>query len=372
VTPAHAGSGRSVATANQGVCVRTFLLVQAVAALLAAPALRAQSLLYRSPNLSGDWVPDAGVVQFNLVHRFNVSPAPARVVTNFPTFTLAAGLGRALGLGYRFATKSQIAGGSSTNESEVFARWRFRGGPEGSEGLSASVTPAYNFRAGSVDGELAADYTRGPLTVLGGVRELGKAFGGSRAQTALAGGAVVRINRYVALAGDYARPLGGDTTAAWSFGIHVLIPGSPHSFALEVSNVASNTYQGSSRGLDVPAFRRLVGFEFTIPLHLSRFGGWFHPGRSEGADLGATGPAAAVVPVAAMRFASDTTRIAAGQIVRWVNRDPVEHTVSFDGEGPPSGSIPVHGSYAVRFDRPGTYPYLCTLHPFMRGVVVVR
>lgn len=352
--------------------MRAFLLVQAVTALAAARALSAQSLLYRSPNLSGDWVPDAGVVQFNLVHRFNVSPAPARVVTNFPTFTFAAGLGRKVGVGYRFATKSQIAGGSSTNESEVFVRWRFRGGAEGSDGLSASLTPAYNLRAKSVDGELAASYTRGPLTVLGGVRELGKAFGGTRAQTALAGGAVVRVNRYVALAGDYARPLGGDTTAAWSFGIHVLIPGSPHSFALQVSNVASNTYQGSSRGLALSSIKRLYGFEFTIPLHLSRFGGWFHPGRASGADLGATGSAAAVVPVAAMRFGSDTTRIAAGQVVRWVNRDPVDHAISFGGEGPAAGTIPAHGSYAVRFDRPGTYPYLCTLHPFMRGVVVVE
>jgi plastocyanin len=352
--------------------VRAFLLVEALATLVVAPALSAQSLLYRSPNLSGDWVPDAGVVQFNFVHRFNVSPAPARAVINFPTFTLATGVGHGVGVGYRFATKSPFSGGSSTNESEVFARWRFFGAAEGTDGFHASITPAYNFRAKSVDGELAADFTRGPATVLAGVRELGKAFGGSRAQTALAGGGVIRINRYVALAGDYAKLLGGDTAATWSVGIHVLIPGSPHSFALEMSNVTSNTYQGGSRGLGGPNIRRLYGFEFTIPLHLSRFGGWFHPGRAGGGELGASGPAAAVIRVASMTFGNDTTRVAAGQIVRWVNGDPLEHTITFDAEGPPSGTIPVRGSYAVRFDRPGTYPYHCTPHPFMRGVVVVQ
>src|SRR5213080_987549 len=58
---------------------------------LAAP-LDAQSLLYRSPNLSGTWVPDAGVVQFNFLHRFYYTPAPSKSVINFPTLTLAVGL----------------------------------------------------------------------------------------------------------------------------------------------------------------------------------------------------------------------------------------------------------------------------------------
>ena len=350
--------------------MRVVLFANVVATLVAAPALHAQSLLYRSPNLSGDWVSDVGVVQFNLVHRFNVSPSPGRVFTNFPTFTFATGVTTNVGLGYRFATKSLVPGGGSSNESELFARWRFWGGREGSEGLSAAVTPAYNFKAQSVDGELSAAYTRGPVSVLGAVRELGKAFGGS-AQTALAAGAVFRLNQYVALAGDFAKLLGGDTTAAWSVGIHVEIPGSPHSFALEMSNVASNTFQGSSRGLNLASVKRLYGFEFTIPFHLSRFGAWFHPG-SAGPALGASGPAAAEIQVSAMKFPSDTTRIAAGQIVRWINRDPLDHTITFDSAGPASGPLPPKGSYAVKFDRPGTYSYHCTPHPFMKGVVVVR
>jgi plastocyanin len=354
--------------------MRAIVLADAVATLVAASALSAQSLLYRSPNLSGSWVPDAGTVQFNFIHRFYVSPAPARAFNNFPTFTFATGVGHDVGIGYRFATKSVPlpAGVSSSNESELFARWRFRGQREGSEGLAAAVTPAWNFRAQSFDAEVAADYTKGPFTLLGAVRELTKAFGGSGARTALAGGAVFRLNRFVALTGDFAKTLGGDTTAAWSAGIHVLIPGSPHSFALEVSNVASNTYQGSSRGINYPTIKRLYGFEFTIPLHLRRFGAWFDPSGTAGAALGESGPAAAEIQVSAMSFPSDTTNIAAGQIVRWINRDPLDHTITFEAEGPPSGPLPTKGSYAVKFDRPGAYAYHCTPHPFMRGVVVVR
>jgi len=351
--------------------MRPIPIVAAVAALAAAPAVRAQSLLYRSPNLGGDWVADAGVVQFNFIHRFNVSPSPARVFVNFPTFTFATGLGHNVGLGYRFATKSGVPSSSaSSNESELFARWRFWGDREGTDGLHAALTPAYNFRAQSVDGEVGADYTRGPLTVQGAVRELSKPFGASGAQTALAGGVVVRVNQYVALSGDFAKLLGGDTTAAWSAALQVQIPGSPHTFALEVSNVESNTIQASSRGLRLGPVRRLYGFEFTIPLHLSRFAPWFRPSRA--LALGETGRAAAEITVASLSFPADTTRISAGQIVRWVNRDPLDHSISFEVEGPPSGPLPAKGSYAVKFDRPGVYPYHCTPHPFMKGVVVVR
>jgi amicyanin len=350
--------------------MRTARLLAAALTLVASPGLRAQSLLYRSPNLSGDWVPDPGVVQFNFLHRFNVSPAAqGRVVTNFPTFTLAAGIGGNLGVGYRFATKELAGAGSSSNESELFARWRFLGAHEGSQGFAAALAPAYNFRARSLDGELSADYTRGPVTILGAVRELSKPFGKSGAQTALGGGAVIRLNQYVALSGDFAKLLGGDTTAAWSVGVQVQIPGSPHTFALEISNVAANTFQGSSRGGN-PLSKRLYGFEFTIPLHLSRFGAWFHPGGA--LATGESGPAAATVEVSSLHFASDTVRITVGQVVRWINRDPLDHSVSFEVEGPASGPIPANGSYAVRFDRAGTYPYHCTPHPFMKGVVVVQ
>src|SRR2546426_12496052 len=102
----------------------------ALLVLAAAPAgtpLAAQSLLYRGPNMGGTWVPDAGVVQFNFLHRFYVFPGPTHFVENHPTFTLAAGFGHGMTLGGRFATKSLAgtgAGAQSSNETEVYARWR--------------------------------------------------------------------------------------------------------------------------------------------------------------------------------------------------------------------------------------------------------
>ncbi len=66
-----------------------------------------------------------------------------------------------------------------------------------------------------------------------------------------------------------------------------------------------------------------------------------------------------------------TLRVRRGTRVVFVNRDGVAHTVtrrhSFD-----SGHIRPGGRFAVRFKRRGTFRYHCTIHPFMRGKVVVR
>src|SRR5713101_5038713 len=96
----------------------------ALLALAAAAPLRAQSLLYRPPNLGGTWVPDVGVVQFNFLHRFYVFPGPSHFVENHPTFTLAAGFGHNVALGGRLATKSIVGTGAvaqSSNETELYA-----------------------------------------------------------------------------------------------------------------------------------------------------------------------------------------------------------------------------------------------------------
>ena len=48
------------------------------------------------------------------------------------------------------------------------------------------------------------------------------------------------------------------------------------------------------------------------------------------------------------------------------------YTVTFDVAEPGSPLIPPNGSYLHRFDKAGVYPYHCTPHPFMRGVIVVK
>jgi amicyanin len=342
-----------------------------VLAFMVAAPLSAQSLMYRPPDLGGTWVPDAGVVQFNFVHRFYVADAAgAHKVTNFPTFTLALGLGRDLAIGTHYGTNSLVVQNPyRPNETEVYARWRVIGS-EGKDGLAVSVTPAYNFAAQSADGELGVDYTMGRLTLSGAARGMSKAFGIDTARAAFAGGATARLTDYIALSADVGSFVSPTVRAAWSVGLNFVIPGSPHAFSFQASNATTSTIEGNSIGFS----KMLYGFEFTIPLHLKRFSPWFHKNPKPVA-LGSAGGAAiaAQVRISSVKFVGDSVTIAAGQAVRWTNADPIEHTVTFDG-GVEAGSpvIPPSGSYTHRFDKPGTYTYHCTPHPFMKGVVIVR
>src|SRR5260370_12036898 len=294
--------------------MRRFIGV-AVALLVAttAGALPGQSLLYRSANLGGTWVVDPGVVQFNFVHRFYIGPGtPGHVVVNDPTFTLATGVGPKVAVGGQFATHSilisQASGAQSTNETQLFARWRAWGGPEGSEGLHVSLTPAYNLLAKSVDGELGADWTSGPVTLEGAARIAAKPLGQSGARAAFGGGVVARVNRYGALSTDVGPFVGPTARAAWSAALHLLSPGSPHTFRLEVTNAVTSTIQGNSIGQS----QRLYGFEFTIPLHLKRFAPWFH-GSPKPAALGPAAAVAAEVRMAAYPFQTPPDTLPAGE-----------------------------------------------------------
>jgi len=341
----------------------------ALLTLAVAAPLNAQSLLYRPPNLGGTWVPDPSVVQFNFVHRFYVADASgAHKITNFPTFTFALGLGNELGIGMHYGTNSFVVQNPyRPNETEVYARWRVIG-TEGKQGFAVSFTPAYNFAAHSADGELGVDYTIGRLTLSGAARGMSKAFGIDTARAAFAGGAAARLTDYIAVSADVGSFVTPTVRAAWSVALNVLIPGSPHTFSFQASNATTSTIEGNSIGFG----KMLYGFEFTIPLHLKRFAPWFHgkPRPSAVGDVSA--PVAATVRLAAYKFATDTVTIAAGQAVRWVNDDPVEHTVTFDGAEPGSPLIPANGSFVHRFDRAGRYAYHCTPHPFMKGVVIVK
>ena len=60
--------------------------------LAAAPGAGAQAVVDRTPNLDDGWTVPTGVIQFNFLHRFEVSPPPFRKVTSFPNFRIATGV----------------------------------------------------------------------------------------------------------------------------------------------------------------------------------------------------------------------------------------------------------------------------------------
>ena len=69
--------------------------------------------------------------------------------------------------------------------------------------------------------------------------------------------------------------------------------------------------------------------------------------------------------------------IDSGNQVTWVNHDSAFHSVTSGFYGEPtelfdSGHLDPFESYTLNFDEIGTYDYFCTLHPWMKGQVIVE
>ena len=71
-------------------------------------------------------------------------------------------------------------------------------------------------------------------------------------------------------------------------------------------------------------------------------------------------------------FAPTSLTVAAGSTVTWTNRDDEPHTVVSDSGLFRSAALDTDQSFSFRFDKPGTYRYMCTIHPRMVGTIVVR
>lgn len=348
---------------------------RAVLALLlvaGAPALaRAQSLLERGPNVSGPWWVPMGVVQFNFSHRFSRGPAPERKVVGFPTFTLAAGLPSRATAGLQYATNSTVAV-SFPNEWEFFGRVQplvHAGGAP----LDVGVAASWNLAARGPAGELSLARDTGPVRLLAVGRILADPDA-TGADGGIGGGAVLRLTRHVALAGDVFTLFERDPSerVAWSAGLHLAIPSSPHTLSLHVSNTSGTTMQSASRGGSATR----AGFEFTIPFTLARY---FGSGGGGGGDAPeevrraapAPGDSVVVIHIANLKF-GETVEIEAGATVEWVNDDPLAHTVTAADTSFQSGQIQPGRTFRHRFTEVGRHDYSCEPHPFMKGTVVVR
>ncbi|MFB7493219.1 cupredoxin family copper-binding protein [Streptomyces sp. NPDC056161] len=72
-------------------------------------------------------------------------------------------------------------------------------------------------------------------------------------------------------------------------------------------------------------------------------------------------------------FSPATLKVKVGTKVTWTNQDTDAHTVTSSGSGGPlrSAALATHATYSYTFTKPGTYAYLCTIHPFMTATVEV-
>jgi plastocyanin len=88
----------------------------------------------------------------------------------------------------------------------------------------------------------------------------------------------------------------------------------------------------------------------------------------------ATGAARAddTVTIKNFDFAPMALTVSAGSTVTWHNDDEEVHTVVSQDGLFRSAAIDGGGSFSFKFDKPGTYKYVCTIHPKMTGTIVVK
>jgi plastocyanin len=79
----------------------------------------------------------------------------------------------------------------------------------------------------------------------------------------------------------------------------------------------------------------------------------------------------ATVTISNFKFKPSELTVPRGAEVTFANHDSTAHEPARSGSFD-TGRIAPGKSESVRFGRPGTYRYICTIHPSMHGKIVVR
>lgn len=77
-----------------------------------------------------------------------------------------------------------------------------------------------------------------------------------------------------------------------------------------------------------------------------------------------------IVDMENFHFDPETIDIKPGTLVVWVNKDNFTHNVRSDTFTSPD--VLPGGSFSSVFEIPGTYDYYCSIHPSMKGKIIVR
>jgi plastocyanin len=87
---------------------------------------------------------------------------------------------------------------------------------------------------------------------------------------------------------------------------------------------------------------------------------------------GVSAAAVATVTIDKFMFAPMEVTISPGDTVAWINRDQTPHSIAARDHGFASKALDTDDRYERQFTAEGDFSYVCSLHPFMTGVVHVR
>lgn len=80
----------------------------------------------------------------------------------------------------------------------------------------------------------------------------------------------------------------------------------------------------------------------------------------------------ATIEINNFKFAPPDLTVTAGTTVVWKNADDSPHRIADVGGGYASAALDTDDSFSHTFAAPGVYNYICSIHPYMRGKIVVK
>lgn len=73
-----------------------------------------------------------------------------------------------------------------------------------------------------------------------------------------------------------------------------------------------------------------------------------------------------------LAFYPSVSNIKIGTKVRWTNKDVVNHTIVSDSGTFNSGTLSPGQSFSFTFNKLGSVNYHCTIHPAMKGLIIIH
>jgi len=352
--------------------VRRWAILTAVL-LVGCPRSNAAPATAETPNIDTPVVIPRLTGDFLFTHRFSVV---ASKVLSSPTFDLQIGVFPWASVGLRYATSTDVD--SRINEFEPILRFTALNEQKGAL-LDLGAAVAYNTASRSADFAVLAARTLGRVSFLGALKAFTNGFGAGGFTAAGSIGLQVHLTKFLLLAGDLGHVFGAhdfeairatSDRLAWSAGFAFDIPYSPHSVSFYATNANTHTLEGTSRGSPNTRY----GFAFDIPFtSVARWIAIFNPpAETEAAQKSPEKGKATEVTIRNSAFAPTEITVHAGDTVRWTNNDNIPHTVTSDTKLFDSGLINPGTSWSHTFDQAGSFPYFCTVHPFMKAKVTVQ
>ena len=80
----------------------------------------------------------------------------------------------------------------------------------------------------------------------------------------------------------------------------------------------------------------------------------------------------ATVNIDNFAFAPATLTVTAGTTVTWKNEDDSPHRIGDKIGTFKSAALDTDDTFSHTFAAPGEYPYICTIHPYMAGKIIVK